>query len=184
MSGNAGLERAFETLHAATTGAILDVGAGAGRHLSYYQSENAYHVLELSDTALMLFANRLEARDGQKPEVTLEQGDAQAWRGEPESYEGAMLAYTLSTMKRPWTAVENIAHTVRNGGAIVILDYIGQRDRRAPLWIIKRNAVYDPTRSLDTLIGDAPLALQHSEPIWPEPSLNYPPARLCLFTRH
>ncbi len=181
MSVNHHLEEAFTELHEGKArGAYLDIGPGAGRQFPFYHSTNAYTLIELSTSAvwqLRQTANDYEERRV-GPRLTIIEEDVQIWTGNTErlygGYHGAIFVYSLSTMNNPGRAVKNVTAALQSGARLVILDYINTRHGLLPHWLARRCHAYDPSRSIDELVGDASLRLVKSrrfdDPL-PTPSL-------------
>lgn len=190
--GLPGYAEAFRALH--DEGNIyLDVGCGDGAHNTHYQQGKRYRAFDTSKRAVTSamndFKNRFGAmRPEERPVPVFYTADAaEATHTCRHPIDGAIFAYSLSSMAEPAKAVEKVADAVKPGGKVVILDFLSGNDfplRRARGHLTAILGSVNPFRTLEETIGDAPLTDQRR--LWvpqSRPEILWPSVKLYTFRR-
>lgn len=158
MRINPSLAPAFERLHEEGS-CFLDIGASL-RHMQFYLPNNTYHIVNVaraSNISMQYPPREFRLRAGVK--TSFEDADAQEWQGEAAAFDAALFAFSLTCMGHPSRAVKNAWQATREGGRLIIFDYLDSIDRRAPQWFIRRSAGYNPRQRIEEIVGNLPLRL-------------------------
>ena len=122
-------ERRRELL-APLEGDVLEVGAGTGLNLPYY--ERAARVVAVEPDAGM--AERLPARVAEaKVPVEVVAASAESLPFEDERFDAAVLTFVLCSIPNPLEALREIRRVLRPGGRLVVLEHV-RGDGRVGRW--------------------------------------------------
>lgn len=127
-SGQAGTLERRRALLASLEGEVIEIGAGTGRSLPFY--ERARRVVAIEPDESM--AKRIELR---LPEVRVPvevvAGSAEALPFPDESFDAAVAAFVLCTIADPARALAEVHRVLRPGGQLALLEHVRGSDRLA-----------------------------------------------------
>lgn len=119
------------------TGAVLEVGIGTGRSLSYYAPGARVTGLELSTEMLALAKTRARSL-GSSAELL--QGDAEQLPFDDATFDTVVAQLTLCSIPRNDVAVAEMARVLRPGGSLLLIDHVGSSwpPIWAGMWLVER----------------------------------------------
>jgi SAM-dependent methyltransferase len=124
-------------------GALLEVGAGAGRHSSRYSGFGPVVLLDRSRSQLQ----QARARLGPSGRYRFVVGDAYRLPFAPQRFRAATMIRTLHHMAEPQSALRETRRVLRPGSAF-ILEYANKRNLKSIVrWITRRQSwsPFDPS---------------------------------------
>lgn len=127
-SERGGMAERRRDLLASLEGKVVEIGAGTGRSLPYY--ERAERVVAVEPDESM--AKRIEVRLPQvRVPVEVVSASADALPFPDESFDAAVAAFVLCTIPDPARAVAEIRRVLRSNGRLVLLEHVRGTGRLA-----------------------------------------------------
>ena len=115
-------------LLASLEGEVVEIGAGTGLNLPYY--ERARRVVALEPSASMAKQLRKRIAEARVP-VELAVGTAEALPFEDDSFDAAVVTFVLCSVREPAAALAEIRRVLRPGGQLVLLEHVRGEGRVA-----------------------------------------------------
>ena len=147
-------------------GRTLEIAAGTGRNLPYYEPHIALTAIDLSEQMLALAEQRAErlARD-----VDFHVADAQALPFDDASFDAVVATLALCSIPDDRAGVAEMARVLKPGGRLVLLEHV-----RSPLvWVRAVQRALEPLflrleadhllREPDRRVQEAGLNVEHCE---------------------
>lgn len=121
------------------TGAVLEVGIGSGLNLPFYDRSKVRRIIGIDPSAEMLAKAR--QRVGTLP-VELLRGSAEALPLDDASIDTALLTFTLCTIPRVETALQQIRRVLKPGGALLFCEHGRAPDATVQRWQDRLNPLW------------------------------------------
>lgn len=110
-------------------GAVLEIGVGSGLNLRHYDPKRVERVVGIDPSAELLARAQERARHGTLP-VELVTAPAEALPFADETFDSALVTYSLCSVDDPMRALAEVRRVLRPGGELYFVEH-GLSDERA-----------------------------------------------------
>ena len=140
-------------------GRVLEIGAGSGLNLTFYDASKVKHLFAL-DPSVEAWAIAEEKARGMKFPVDFIEAPAESIPLESESVDSIVVTYSLCTIPAARRAVLEMRRVLRKGGELIFCEHGLAPDPGVRQWQNRINPVWMPLAGGCNLNRDIPSILQ------------------------
>jgi ubiquinone/menaquinone biosynthesis C-methylase UbiE len=154
------------------TGRVLEVGVGTGLNFGLYRDVTSLEGIDPDPFML----ERARARVGELPfPATLHQAGAERMPFEDDSFDTAVITFTLCTIPDPVASLAEVRRVLRRGGRLLFVEHTrsiqplvaGVQEALTPLWKKIGGGCHLNRRAVE-LVRTAGFDVRTTEPVWGE----------------
>lgn len=134
----AGLRAHRQQLLASAKGRVLEVGAGTGANLAFYDADVELTVAEPEEPMAKRLARRLRE---QRPHAELVQAPAEQLPFEDARFDTVVSTLVLCTVADPDQALRELRRVLKPGGRLLFLEHVRSDDPNVARWQDRLNGI-------------------------------------------
>ena len=149
------------------SGRVLEIGVGSGLNLPFYQPGTKVFAVDPSDE-LQVYAREVAQAHGTEVEFAAVSGDAIP--ADNQSFDAAVMTWTLCTIPDPAAALLEIRRVLKPGARLVFAEHGVSPDHGVARWQNRINPIWKPlaggcnlNRAPDVLLAEAGFAFDDIE---------------------